>query len=314
MNPMLRNIIHRLLQGLLVLFVLGTLTFFLVHALPYGPFQDEKAIPDHVRERLEQLHGYDKPLLTQYVLRLKNIVSGDLGTSIKVMEGRQVSEILRQAFPVSLTLGLVAIVIAICIGIPAGIVAAIRRNSTFDYCIMGAAMLGICLPNFVIGPMLAEFFGVRLGWLPASGWDYGNPAYMVLPALTLGLVSAAYLSRLTRAGMLEILHQDFIRTARAKGQQEHIIIVRHALRGGLIPAIAFLGPAFAGTISGSVVVEAIFEVPGIGSLFIKSIETGDETLIMGPVLLYGALIVTANFLVDLIQLWLNPRLRTAKAA
>jgi oligopeptide transport system permease protein len=308
---MTRNILHRLLQGLLVLFVLGTLTFFLVHALPYGPFQDEKAVPDHVRERLEQLHGYDKPLLTQYLLRLKNIVSGDLGTSIKVMEGREVSEILGQSFPVSLTLGLIAICIAVCIGIPAGILAAIRRNSSFDYLIMGAAMFGICLPNFVIGPMLAEFFGVRLGWLPAAGWDHGNPAYMILPAFTLGLASAAYLSRLTRAGMLEILHQDFIRTARAKGQKGHIIIIRHALRGGLIPAIAFLGPAFAGTISGSVVVEAIFEVPGIGSLFIKAIETGDETLIMGPVLLYGTLIVTANFLVDLIQLWLNPRLRAS---
>jgi oligopeptide transport system permease protein len=308
-NPILRNIIHRLLQGLLVLFVLGTLTFFLVHALPYGPFQDEKAIPDHVRERLEQLHGYDKPLLTQYVLRLKNIISGDLGSSIKVMEGREVGDILSQSFPVSLTLGLVAICIAICIGIPAGIVAAIRRNSSFDYLIMGCAMFGICLPNFVIGPMLAEVFGVRLGWLPASGWNFANPAYMVLPAFTLGLVSAAYLSRLTRAGMLEILHQDFIRTARAKGQKGHIIIIRHALRGGLIPSIAFLGPAFAGTISGSVVVEAIFEVPGIGSLFIKAIETGDETLIMGPVLLYGTLIVTANFIVDLVQLWLNPRLR-----
>lgn len=312
--PMLRNIANRLLQGLLVLFILGTLTFFLVHALPYGPFQDEKAIPDHVRERLEQIHGYDKPLLTQYALRLKNIVSGDLGSSIKVMEGRQVSEILAQAFPVSLTLGLVAMAVAVCIGIPAGIFAAIRRNTVLDYIIMGGALLGICLPNFVIGPLLAEFFGGRLGWLPVSGWGQGNLAYMILPAVTLGLVSAAYLSRLTRAGMLETLNQDFIRTARAKGQKPHIIIIRHALRGGLIPSIAFLGPAFAGTISGSVVVEAIFQIPGIGRLFIKAIETGDETLIMGPVLLYGALIVTANFLVDLFQLWLNPRLRARAAA
>ena len=306
---MLHNILQRLLQGLIVLFVLGTLTFFLVHALPYGPFQDEKAVPPHVREQLEKLHGYDKPLLTQYALRFKNIVSGNLGSSIKVMEGREVSEILKQAFPVSLTLGLVAMCISICIGIPAGILAAIRRNSTVDYLIMGGALFGICLPNFVIGPLLAEFFGGRLGWFPVSGWDFGNPAYMILPAVTLGLASAAYLSRLTRAGMLEILNQDFIRTARAKGQKAHLVIIRHALRGGLIPSIAFLGPAFAGTISGSVVVEAIFQIPGIGRLFIKAIETGDETLIMGPVLLYGSLIVLANFLVDLIQLWLNPRLR-----
>ncbi len=308
---MLRNIINRLLQGLLVLFVLGTLTFFLVRALPYGPFQDEKAIPEHVMERQKALHGYDKPLLEQYWLRVKNIVRGDLGISIKVMEGRQVGEILKQAFPVSLTLGIFAMLIAISIGIPAGIFAAIRKNTPVDYIIMAVALLGICLPNFVIGPLLAEFFGGRLGWFPVSGWDHGNPISMFLPALTLGLVSAAYLSRLTRAGMLEILNQDFIRTARAKGQKGSLIIIRHALRGGLIPSIAFLGPAFAGTISGSVVVESIFQIPGIGRLFIKAIETSDETLIMGPVLLYGTLIVTANFLADLLQIWLNPRLRTA---
>jgi oligopeptide transport system permease protein len=311
---MWKESINRLLQGLLVLFVLGTLTFFLVHALPYGPFQDEKAVPDHVRERLEKLHGYDKPLFTQYRLRLANILRGDLGASIKVMEGREVSEILMQAFPVSLTLGLCAMAIAIAIGIPAGVLAAIRRNRAPDYLIMAAALLGICLPNFVIGPLLAEFLGGRLGWFPVSGWNPRDPSAVFLPALTLGLVSAAYLSRLTRAGMLEILNQDFIRTARAKGQKEHVIVMRHALRGGLIPSIAFLGPAFAATISGSVVVETIFQIPGIGRLFIKAIETGDETLIMGPVLLYGALIVIANFLVDLIQLWLNPRLRARAAA
>ena len=310
---MLRNIIHRLLQGLLVLFVLGTLTFFLVHALPYGPFQDEKAVPEHVMERLKELHGYDKPLLTQYGLRLKNILQGNLGISIKVMEGRLISDILGQAFPVSLTLGIVAICISMLIGIPAGIFAAIRKNSSVDYLIMAVALLGICLPNFVIGPLLAEFFGAKLGLLPVSGWNPRDPSSMLLPAVTLGLGSAAYLSRLTRAGMLEILNQDFIRTARAKGQKGWIIVLRHALRGGLIPSIAYLGPAFAATISGSVVVESIFQVPGIGTLFIKAIKTGDETLIMGPVLLYGTLIVTANFLADLLQLWLNPRLRVAKA-
>ena len=310
---MFRNIIHRLLQGLLVLFVLGTLTFFLVHALPYGPFQDEKAVPEHVMERLKELHGYDKPLLTQYGLRLKNILQGNLGISIKVMEGRLISDILGQAFPVSLMLGIVAICISMLIGIPAGIFAAIRKNSSVDYLIMAVALLGICLPNFVIGPLLAEFFGAKLGLLPVSGWNPRDPSSMLLPAVTLGLGSAAYLSRLTRAGMLEILNQDFIRTARAKGQKGWIIVLRHALRGGLIPSIAYLGPAFAATISGSVVVESIFQVPGIGTLFIKAIKTGDETLIMGPVLLYGTLIVTANFLADLLQLWLNPRLRVAKA-
>jgi oligopeptide transport system permease protein len=312
MKETLRTIFHRLLQGVIVLFVLLTLTFFLVRSLPYGPFQDEKAIPEHVRERLEQLHGYDQPLFNQYIIRLQNIASGNLGTSLKVMEGREVSEILRQAFPVSFILGLCAMAITILIGIPAGVLGALWKNSTIDYLIMGGALLGICLPSFVIGPLLAEFFGVHLGWLPVAGWDSSNPVSLLLPALTLGLGSAAYLSRLTRAGMLEIFHQDFIRTARAKGQQSHVIVWRHALRGGLIPSIAFLGPAFAGMISGSVVIEAIFQIPGLGRLFIKAIETSDETLIMGPVLLYGSLIVLTNFLVDLAQLWLNPRL-TARA-
>lgn len=314
MKPLLKDILNRLLQGLVVLFILGTVTFFLVHALPYGPFQDEKAIPANVKQRLEAIHGYDKPITTQYVLRLKNIVTGNLGTSLKVMEGREVRDILIQAFPVSLLLGLVAMVVSISIGIPAGIISAMRRNSAVDYLVMGGALLGICLPNFVIGPMLAEFFGVQLGWLPVAGWSSTNIAFMLLPAVTLGLASAAYLSRLTRAGMLETLNQDFIRTARAKGQKEHVIIVRHALRGGLIPSVAYLGPAFAATISGSVVVETIFQIPGIGRLFIKAIETGDETLIMGPVLLYGTLIIAANFLVDLAQLWLNPRLRSHSKA
>jgi oligopeptide transport system permease protein len=307
---MTRILVHRLLQGLLVLFVLATLTFFLVRALPYGPFQDERAVPDHVREQLERIHGYDKPLWVQYGLRLANIVRGELGTSLKVMEGREVGEILAQAFPVSLALGLLAMLLAVPTGVAAGVVAAVYRNRAVDHLVMAVALLGICLPNFVIGPILAEFFGRHLSWLPVSGWDPRDLSFMILPAITLGLGSAAYLSRLTRAGMVEVLHQDFIRTARAKGQKGAVIVLRHALRGGLIPPVAYLGPAFAATVSGSVVVESIFQVPGIGRLFIKAIETSDEALIMGPVLLYGSLIVIANFLADLVQLWLNPRLRS----
>jgi oligopeptide transport system permease protein len=306
---MTRILVHRLLQGLLVLFVLATLTFFLVRALPYGPFQDERAVPDHVREQLERIHGYDKPLWVQYGLRLGNIARGELGTSLKVMEGRGVGEILAQAFPVSLALGLVAMLLAVPTGVAAGVLAAVYRNRAADHLVMAVALLGICLPNFVTGPILAEFFGRHLSWLPVSGWEPRDVSFMILPAITLGLGSAAYLSRLTRAGMVEVLHQDFIRTARAKGQKGAVIVLRHALRGGLIPPVAYLGPAFAATVSGSVVVESIFQVPGIGRLFIKAIETSDEALIMGPVLLYGSLIVIANFLADLIQLWLNPRLR-----
>lgn len=310
MKDIARDIGNRLLQGIVVLFVLVTITFLLTRALPFSTFQNEKAVPDDVIEMMEEIHGHNKPLLIQYGICLKNLATGNLGTSIKLMEGREVAMILSQAFPVSLLLGIVAIAIAIAIGIPAGVIAAMKKNTRIDYIIMAVALLGICLPNFVIGPLLAEFFGVRLGWLPVAGWGFTQPATWILPAITLGLISAAYLSRLTRAGMLETLNQDFIRTARAKGQKEHIIVIRHALRGGLIPSVAYLGPAFAATISGSVVVESIFQIPGVGGIFINAILTKDETLIMGPVVLYGVLIISANFLVDLIQLWLNPRLRS----
>ncbi len=310
MKDIARDIGNRLLQGIVVLFVLVTITFLLTRALPFSTFQNEKAVPDDVIEMMEEIHGHNKPLLIQYGICLKNLATGNLGTSIKLMEGREVAMILSQAFPVSLLLGIVAMGIAIAIGIPAGVLAATKKNTRIDYIIMAVALLGICLPNFVIGPLLAEFFGVRLGWLPVAGWGFTQPATWILPAITLGLISAAYLSRLTRAGMLETLNQDFIRTARAKGQKEHIIVIRHALRGGLIPSVAYLGPAFAATISGSVVVESIFQIPGVGGIFINAILTKDETLIMGPVVLYGVLIISANFLVDLIQLWLNPRLRS----
>ena len=302
--------LNRLLQSLLVLFVLFTLTFLLVKALPYGPFQTEKAIPAHIRERIEDYYALNDPLWTQYGRTLVNyLLRGDAGPSLR-LEGREVAEVIRHAFPVSLHLGVVAMAFAVALGIPAGVVAARCRNSLLDYALMALAMAGICLPSFVIGPALADVFGRRAQLLPAVGWDRADPATWLLPALTLGLASAAYLSRLTRAGMLDILHQDFIRTARAKGVSEPAILVRHALRGGLVPAVAYLGPAFAATISGSVVIETIFHIPGLGQHFIKAIETGDGPVIQGIVLLYGSLIIAANLLTDLAQLWLNPRLRS----
>ena len=306
---MLRNITNRLLQGLLVLFVLGTLTFFLVHALPYGPFQDEKAIPEHVMERLEKLHGYDKPLLTQYLLRLKNIVQGDLGVSIKVMEGREISEILGQAFPVSLALGIMAMFIATAIGIPAGIFAGVRKNTRVDYIIMAVALLGICLPNFVIGPLLAEFFGGRLGWFPVAGWDWGNPASMLLPAITLGLVSAAYLSRLTRAGMLETLNQDFIRTARAKGLTRRQALFKHGLRTALIPMATLFAYSVAGLVTGAVFVEKIFGWHGMGEWVVQGISTQDTNIVAAITLFSGAVVLLAGLLSDVIYAVLDPRVR-----
>jgi oligopeptide transport system permease protein len=309
---MLLNPLGRLLQGMLVLFVLFTITFFLIKALPGGPFQSgEKAIPEHIRLKIEAYYGLDKPVRVQYYRALRNILKGDPGLSLR-LEGREVSEIVSQAFPVSLRLGLVAMLIAICLGIPLGVIAAWKKNTLMDYSAMALAMIGICIPSFVIGPLLADEFGRRLQLLPAMGWSPTDPSTWVLPAITLGLATAAYLSRLTRAGMLEILNQDYIRTARAKGVGNFRLLVRHCLRGGIIPAVAFLGPAFAGIISGSVVIESVFAMPGLGMHFIKAIEVGDAPVILGMVMLYGTLIIIANFLTDLLGIWLNPRLRASR--
>ncbi len=309
---MLANLTGRLLQGILVLFVLFTVTFFLIKALPGGPFKSgEKAIPEHIRLKIEAYYGLDKPVYVQYYRSLKNLVQGDFGLSLR-LEGREVQEIISQAFPVSLRLGLAAMCIAISIGIPLGVIAAWKKNTLFDYSAMALAMIGICVPAFVIGPLLADLFGRRLNLLPAMGWDPTDPSTWVLPAITLGLATAAYLSRLTRAGMLEILTQDYIRTAKAKGVGTFRMLVRHCLRGGIIPAVAFIGPAFAGIISGSVVIESVFAMPGLGTHFVKSIEVGDAPVILGIVMLYGTLIIIANFLTDLLGLWLNPRLRASR--
>lgn len=307
---MFRAILQRLVQGIIVLFVLFTGTFFLTKALPYGPFQQEKAIPDHIRAKVEAYYGLDQPTGVQYLRRLENFLKGDPGLSLR-LEGRPVMDILSEAFPTSLQLGLAAMVVALAIGIPLGTLAAARKNSLIDFGAMALAMTGICLPSFVIGPILAEIFGRGYKLLPAVGWEPFDARYWILPAITLGLSTAAYLSRLTRAGMLDTLSQDFVRTARAKGVPGPRILVRHCLRGGLIPAVAFVGPAFAGLISGSVVVESIFHIPGIGQHFIKAIETGDEPVILASVMLYGTLIIIANFLTDVVSVWLNPRLRKA---
>jgi oligopeptide transport system permease protein len=205
-----------------------------------------------------------------------------------------------------------ATLFAIVIGIPLGIIAAWKKNTLMDYSAMGVAMIGICIPGFVIGPVFADEFGRRLNLVPTMGWDPTSPSSWILPALTLGLVTAAYLSRLTRAGMLDILNQDFIRTAKAKGVGGFRMLIRHCLRGGIIPAVAYIGPAFATIITGAVVVENIFAMPGLGMHFIKSIEVGDADVVLGSVMLYGSVIILANFATDLLGLWLNPRLRSSR--
>ena len=291
----------------MTLFILVTLTFFLVRAMPGSPYTEEKAVPAHVLERMKAYTGLDKPLPTQYVRYLKNlIIHQDLGDLIK-KDGVKVSEVIRDSFPVSLALGLASMSIALMVGIPAGVIAAVRKNTPVDFACLSFAMLGICLPSFVIGPLLAVFAGLRFESIHVAGWS--SPTDWMLPAVTLGMINAAYLARLSRGGMLDVLNQDYIRTAKAKGVPGYKIIMRHALRGGLIPAVAFIGPAFASMISGSFVIETIFQVPGMGQHFVNAATDREFFLIQGLVLFYGFLIVAANLLADLAQIALNPRLR-----
>lgn len=304
---MFKLILSRILQGLLTLFVLITLTFFLVRAMPGSPYTDEKAIPAHALERRMEYTGLNKPIPVQYARYLENlIIHQDLGDLLK-KDGVKVSEVIGESFPVSLALGMASMAIALMVGIPAGVIAAVKKNTSADFACLSFAMTGICLPSFVIGPLLAVFAGLQLQSINVAGWN--TPTDWILPAVTLGMINAAYLARLSRGGMLDILNQDYIRTAKAKGVPGHKIVIRHALRGGLIPAVAFVGPAFAGMISGSFVIETIFQVPGMGQHFVNAATDKEYFLIQGLVLFYGFLIVGANLLADLAHIALNPRLR-----
>ena len=304
---MLKLLASRFLQGLLTLFVLITLTFFLVRAMPGSPYTEEKAIPEHALARMKAYTGMDKPLPVQYAKYLQNlVVDQDLGDLIR-KPGVEVSEVIRDSFPVSMFLGLASMGIALVVGIPAGVIAAVKKNSPTDFACLAFAMVGICLPSFVIGPLLAVFAGLQFESLNVAGWS--SPTDWILPAITLGLINAAYLARLSRGGMLDVLSQDYIRTAKAKGVPGQKIIIRHAIRGGLIPAVAFIGPAFASMISGSFVIETIFQIPGMGQHFVNAATDREFFLIQGLVLFYGFLIVGANLLADLAQIALNPRLR-----
>jgi oligopeptide transport system permease protein len=303
---MLRFALRRLLQAIPVLFVIVTVSFFMLRAAPGGPFTQERALPPEVLANLERHYGLDQPLWRQYARYLGNLVRGDLGPSFR-SSAFSVNEIVAQKLPVSLELGAWSILVALALGLPLGVLAAVRRNTWLDYLASSTGMVGICVPTFVLGPLLVLAFGLHLRWFSVTGWDY--PADRVLPALTLGFVYAAYLMRLTRGGMLEVLNQDYIRTARAKGASEARVVLRHALRGGLLPVVSFLGPAIAGVLTGSFVVETIFQIPGLGREFVNSAFSRDYTLVLGLTILYAALIVGLNLVVDIVQVWLNPRLK-----
>ena len=302
----------RLGQGALVIFVLQTITFFLVRLLPGNPFLGERKLPEHIMAQLNSLYGLDQSSLVQYFNYWKGILlSGDFGPSL-VREGVQVADIISQAFPVSLCIGVLGMGIAIVLGIPAGMMAAYFRNRWPDALFMLLAMAGICIPAFVIAPLFGLTLGLHVPGLSVAGWD--DPLCAVLPALTLGLINAAYIARLTRGGMVEVLSADFIRTARAKGVRAGRLLFVHALRSGLLPAVSYLGPALAALITGSFVVETCFQVPGMGLHFVNATTDRDYFLIQGLVFCYGVLIVIANLVVDLVLVALNPRLRSQGAA
>ncbi|CAN5867773.1 oligopeptide ABC transporter permease OppB [soil metagenome] len=296
---------RRLLQGLLVIFALFTITFFLLRFAPGSPYAKERNLPPHIEAYRRASLGLDKPILTQYWLRLQRMSRGDFDMSDKY-QGRFVIDIIRDSFPISLQVGLCALGIAMLIGIPLGAYAALKPNTLSDYAPMTLAMLGVCLPTFVLGPLLVLFLALKHNFFNASGWY--EPSDLFLPALTLGLVNAAYIARLMRAGMRESLAQDYIRTARAKGASERAVVWRHALRSACLPVLNFLGPAAAGLITGSFVVETIFQIPGLGQHFVSAVVNRDVSLTVGTVAFYGVFIVFFNFLVDVAQVMLNPRL------
>ncbi len=297
---------RRLLEALPVLFLVITICFFLLRLAPGGPFSHEVDIPAATLERMEAHYGLDRPLFLQYLGYLGNVARGDLGPSYHYPT-RTVNEIILDHFPVSLELGLWGLLTALGIGVLAGIIATIRPDTWLDYLPMGGAMAGICLPTFVLGPLLILVFSLWLGWFNATGWNTAGDR--VLPSLTLGLFYAAYIARLTRGGLREVIRQDYIRTARAKGLPEATVLAKHALRPGILPALAFLGPAAAGLLSGSFVVETVFHIPGLGREFVNAAFNRDYTLVLGVVILFAVMILLFNLLVDIAQVLLNPRQR-----
>ncbi|MDE0763474.1 MAG: ABC transporter permease [Cellvibrionales bacterium] len=304
---MLKFALGRLLQAIPVLLVVISMTFMLVHSAPGGPFSADKAVPAEVLAALEAQYNLDQPLWQQYVSYLGDVLKGDLGPSFKY-PGRSVNELIASGLPTTAELGFYAMLVAVFIGVLAGVTASMRPNTLQDYVPMSAAMIGICMPSFLLGPLLVLIFGIHLEWLPVSGWGQ-IPGDKILPAITLGTGYAAYIARLSRGGMLEVLSQDYIRTARAKGLPEFVIIGKHALRGGLVPVVAFLGPAFAGLLGGSFVVETIFQIPGLGRFYVQAAFNRDYTMILGSTVFFATLIILFNLLSDMLAIWLNPKLR-----
>ncbi len=304
---MLRYIVRRLLWLVPVLFFISVITFALAHAVPGGPFDREKPLPKEIIANLNKHYGLDQPVWKQYVDYIGGIVTRfDFGP-IYSSRSRRVNDIFADHLPVSAQLGILALLIAIGSGVPLGVLAALKQNTFWDYLSMGVATFGIAVPNIVLGPLLIVIFALTLGWFPVAGW--GTPAKMIMPAFALGTGSSAIIARLTRASMLQVIREDYIRTARAKGLSERTVMIRHALKNAFIPVATILGPMFAALVTGTFIVEQIFAIPGLGKYFITSITNRDYPVVMGAILMYALFLVLSNLMVDITYAFLDPRIR-----
>lgn len=306
---MIRFIIRRLLSLIPTLFLIITFSFFIMKAAPGGPFSADRNIPPEVLANINKAYHLDEPILKQYVRYLGNILKGDFGPSFRYKD-YTVNQLIGNTLPNSLLLGVTSLCYALFFGLLVGFVSAVKQNSPADYASMSVAVIGISVPLFVVGPVLMYIFAVKLKWLPTSGWITGRQGLktLVMPALALSLPYFAYIARLSRASILEVLRSDYIRTAYAKGLSYPTVLFKHALKGAMLPVISYLGPAFAGIITGSVVIEKIFLVPGLGTFFVQSALNRDYTLIMGTVVMYSIILILMNFVVDVLYAVIDPRI------
>jgi oligopeptide transport system permease protein len=305
---MLRYFLIRLAGAVPTLFIIVTLSFFLIRAAPGGPFDQEQTLPPEIMANLESAYGLNQPILTQYARYLRALAHGDFGPSFKYKDF-SVTELIGQGFPVTFELGTIAVALALIMGIPIGTFAALHRNSAADYAAMSLAVVGIAIPTFVVLPFLGLLFGIYLHWLPVAGWEPGSIRHLVLPVAALALPPLAVIARLVRASMLELLGSPFIRTAIAKGLPLRTVILRHAMRPALLPVASFLVPAVASIMTGSLVVESIAGLPGIGRYMVQGALNRDYTLVLGMVIIYSTLLILMGLLVDLLYAWLDPRVR-----
>jgi oligopeptide transport system permease protein len=304
----IRYFFTRLAGAIPTLLIIITATFFLMRAAPGGPFDQEQTLPPEIMANLQSAYGLDQPIWTQYGRYLKSLMHGDFGPSFKYKDFT-VTELIGQGFPVTLQLGVIAMALALSVGIPLGTFAALHHNSAADYATMSLAVVGIAIPSFVVLPFLGLLFGVFLHWLPVAGWEPGSIRHLALPVIALALPPLAYIARLTRGSMLEVLGSHFIRTAFAKGLPLHTVILRHALRPALMPVASYLVPAVASIMTGSLVVESIAGLPGIGRYLVQGALNRDYTLVLGMVIIYSTLLIGMGLLVDLLYAWLDPRVR-----